>query len=178
MGEKKTKKASRPAVAKKTAPKKTIKKAPGKANSTAKKASKPVATKKAAVKKTVKKKATKPVVKKRASKKDEECFLTTACVNYYALADDAYELTTLRAFRDQYMLKRHEGKALVKQYYRVAPLIVSLIKKDKAHRRVYQYIYQCIQKACAEIEQRQYAIAQQTYTALVTHLSEKYSIKS
>lgn len=184
MADKKPKKVSRVAAAKNTAAKKAAQPAGKAIKKKVKKAATPALPvrktgKKAAVKKTAKSKAAKKaVVKKRASKKDEECFLTTACVNYYSLADDSYELTTLRTFRDQYMLRSREGKVLVTEYYRIAPLIVSKIKKDKEHQKVYQYIYQRIQKACAEIEQKQNAIAQQTYTALVAHLSKKYSLLS
>lgn len=183
MADKKTKKASRVAATKNAAAKKTATITAGKAvKKREKKASPPAlparkTAKKAAAKKTAKNKVAKKVVaKKRSPKKDEECFLTTACVNYYSLADDSYELATLRTFRDQYMLRSSEGKALVTEYYRIAPLIVSKIKKDKEHQKVYRYIYQRIQKACAEIEQKQNAIAQQTYTALVAHLSKKYSL--
>jgi hypothetical protein len=196
MAEKNQKKAvTKKTVAKKAAKKVAVKKAVSKKKVistravTKKVAAKKAPLKSAATKKTtakkaaVKKKVTAPekTKNKRASKKtkdDEECFLTTACVRYYSLSDDAYELMTLRTFRDNYMLKSAEGKILVKQYYSIAPLIVSRIKKDKEHRSVYQYIYHCIQKACSEIEQQHYRIAQQTYMALVNHLSEKYKLSS
>lgn len=192
------KKAARPVVTKKTAKASTAAKKNSKAPATKKSAAKKsraaakkapassgrsvaAATKKAVAKTPLKKKALKKVtpVTKKAPKKpkdDEECFLTTACVNYYSLPDDGYELSTLRSFRDKHMLKTTKGKRLVKNYYSVAPRIVSMINKDKERKGVYQYVYHSIQKACSEIELKKYKVAQQTYIALVNHLSKKYRI--
>lgn len=39
------------------------------------------------------------------------CFLTSACTEAKGLADDCYELTMLRAFRDEYLVKQKSGKA-------------------------------------------------------------------
>ncbi len=154
-----TKKASRPGVTKKAAKKKTVKKT----------VSKPAAAKKTL---STRKTGKKPPYKK--PKKDEECFLTTACVNYYGLADDSYELKTLRSFRDTYMAIKTKGKALIKHYYNIAPTLVALINKDKEHKTVYQSVFTVIQKACTEIEQKRFAKAQNTYVSLVRGLQERY----
>jgi hypothetical protein len=170
-------------MAQKIRKKAVIKKGQLKKAAPKKAASKTSTPKKAVAKKVILKKkpakSVKPVTKKRSSKKtkdDEECFLTTACVSYYSLPDNGYELSTLRLFRDNHMLKNTKGKKLVKQYYSVAPRIVSMINKDKNRKGVYQYVYHSIQKACLEIEQKKYRLAQQTYIALVNHLSKKYRI--
>lgn len=55
------------------------------------------------------------------------CYLTTACVVAKNLPDDCDELQTLRNFRDTYMRSTAEGEADVKEYYAVAPKIVSAI---------------------------------------------------
>lgn len=76
------------------------------------------------------------------------CFLTSACVEYMNKADDCVELTTLRSFRDGYMASSQEGQSLVKEYYSVAPAIVSKIKSsknsDEYFKDIYDTICQCV----------------------------------
>lgn len=54
------------------------------------------------------------------------CFITTAAVDTMGLADDCYELTTLRNFRDNWM--RINAPEDIVRYYREAPIIVSKLK--------------------------------------------------
>ena len=60
-----------------------------------------------------------------------DCFLTTACVEYYNYSDNCYQLKTLRKFRDCYLTETKSGLKLINHYNHVAPQIVSLLKKDK-----------------------------------------------
>ena len=55
------------------------------------------------------------------------CFLTTAVVELRGEADGGPTLTALRAFRDGYMTRTTERRALVEEYYAVAPMIVAAI---------------------------------------------------
>lgn len=55
------------------------------------------------------------------------CYLTTACTVAKNLPDDCDELQTLRNFRDTYMHSTAEGEADIKEYYALAPKIVSAI---------------------------------------------------
>ena len=55
------------------------------------------------------------------------CFLTTAVVERRGEADDGPTLTALRTFRDGYMMDTAERRALVAEYYAVAPAIVAAI---------------------------------------------------
>jgi hypothetical protein len=144
--------------------KNTVKKTATKPKSSGTKAGAVSSLKKAATKK--------PPYKK--PKKDEECFLTTACVTYYDLPDNAYELTTLRSFRDTYMATKPKGKQLIAHYYTIAPTLVVFINKDKDRKTIYASIFTVIQKACAEIEKKHFVKAQNTYLALVKNLQEKY----
>ena len=57
------------------------------------------------------------------------CFITTAVCKYLGKNDNCEELTTLRKFRDEYMLSTEEGKKLVSQYYVEAPDIVTALEK-------------------------------------------------
>ena len=127
---------------------------------------------KTAVKKTTKKKAT----KKKSKGVDLECFLTTACVHYYQLPDNAYELETLRHYRDTYLLSQENGRDLVKEYYRIAPQIVRRIQLDTSFALVYKYIFKQITKACKSIAKNQPDAAKETYSLMVTTLKRKYNI--
>ena len=55
------------------------------------------------------------------------CFLTTAVVELRGEADGGPALTALRAFRDGYMARTAERRALVAEYYAIAPAIVAAI---------------------------------------------------
>ena len=55
------------------------------------------------------------------------CFLTTAVVELRGEADGGPTLTALRAFRDGYMTRTPERRALVEEYYAIAPRIVAAI---------------------------------------------------
>ena len=59
---------------------------------------------------------------------DGGCFLTTAIVERRGVeADDGPTLTALRAFRDGYMMQTARRRALVAEYYEIAPRITAVI---------------------------------------------------
>jgi len=114
---------------------------------------------------------------KKAKRKPETlmCFLTTACVNYYALPDDGYELNTLRHYRDTYLASTENGRKLIQNYYQVSPGLVTEIEKDKNKKSVYAYIYSEVKSSCAAIEQKQFELAKKLYKRMVKTLQKKYS---
>lgn len=124
------------------------------------------------VKKPVKKGVKRPPPKKR----DEGCFITTACVNYYGLSDNAYELVTLRKFRDSQLLLSKSGSILVEKYYNVAPKIVQCLNTDPKRNRIYSLIFAHIKLACSEIEKKDYNKAKNIYIRTVSLLVKKYNI--
>jgi hypothetical protein len=131
---------------------------------------KKTAAKKQPAKKAAKKKGPK-------GKKDLMCFLTTACVRYYGLPDNCNELETLRKYRDSYLLGSERGKALVADYYQVAPEIVRQIEDDLKRDLSYKYIYNEIREACKRIGSGQNVSAQAVYENLVNTLCLKYKIR-
>ena len=139
----------------------------------AKKAIKKQAKKKpaAARKKVV---ASKKAGKKPKKKEDLMCFLTTACVRFYGLPDACYELNTLRAYRDNYLMKDAEGKALVREYYEVSPRILKRIEASHAGATAYAYIYGEIKRACRQIEAAKLEESKRTYINMVNTLSALY----
>ena len=60
--------------------------------------------------------------------KHKGCFLTTAVCEYLGKADDCEELTTLRAYRDEWLAKQPGGVELIEEYYEIAPGIVRAMK--------------------------------------------------
>jgi NADH/NAD ratio-sensing transcriptional regulator Rex len=137
-----------------------------------KKASKKLAKK--AVKKAVKKSTSKKISPKK-KKEDLNCFLTSACVDFYGLKDTGYELNTLRNFRDSYLAHNKEGRELIQNYYQVSPALVDLINKDKARLERYAYIYSNVKEACVAIEKRHFLKAKTIYTNMVNTLIKNYS---
>jgi len=61
--------------------------------------------------------------------KPKLCFITTACCELQGKPDNCEELTTLRAFRDGWLLSQSFGVHEIATYYRVAPLMLEDIRK-------------------------------------------------
>lgn len=72
---------------------------------------------------------------------DSNCFLTTAAVHTIGLADDCWELQTLRAFRDGPLARTAEGAALSADYYLRAPRIVEAVSERSDAARVWLATY-------------------------------------
>lgn len=82
-------------------------------------------------------------------KKNILCYITTAVCEYQNKADDCYELTTLRRYRDTYLMQTEEGRGLIQEYYDIAPRIVWAIgmqpDKDTIYEDLYrEYLMPCI----------------------------------
>lgn len=103
------------------------------------------------------------------------CFITTAVCDSLGKPDDCYELTILRAFRDNYMMHEASGKELVMQYYDMAPDIVMRINQHKAAEMIYDNIYkQYISPCISFIEQNKYEKCEEIYTEMVYSLRNQY----
>lgn len=66
----------------------------------------------------------------------EGCFITTACCETLGLADDCFELRTLRRYRDEVLAKRPAGAEQIAAYYRLAPLILARLPQEARGRRL------------------------------------------
>ena len=86
--------------------------------------------------------------------------------------DDCEELTALRGFRDGYMKKTEEGRALVEEYYRIAPEIVKEINASPKRDEYYEYIASVIEKCVALIGQERYGETLEEYQAMVLKLKD------
>lgn len=105
------------------------------------------------------------------------CYLTSACIFAKGLKDDCHELTTLRQFRDQWLAKTTKGKKLIKQYYEIAPKVVSSINDREDKLTIYQKIYNKMILPCVEfIENEKYEEALGLYQNWTLKLEKEYVI--
>ena len=95
------------------------------------------------------------------------CFLTTACCQYKNLPDDCYELTTLRMFRDTYLINTPDGKALIEEYYKIAPSLVNKIMENEEKETILEGIYAEVCKIISLIETQMYDQAIIAYKEMV-----------
>jgi len=103
------------------------------------------------------------------------CFITTACVQAQGLPDNCLELQKLRVFRDQYLIKIPYGHFIIKEYYRISPLIIQEINKRGNPECIYQDIFEkWIAKALVLIDTGKKEEALLTYIEMVKQLSQKY----
>lgn len=98
------------------------------------------------------------------------CFITTAVCEFFGKDDDCEELTILRAYRDDWLRKQKDGSKLVIEYYNMAPLIVSKLKKSKNYSSyckilLFRFIYPCIEL----IRQGKYDECKEMYISMVDY---------
>jgi len=105
------------------------------------------------------------------------CYITTATLTALNKCDDkCYELETFRWYRDNVLLKEEpDGKALVEEYYKTAPLIVEKINKSPERKKVYKHLWENYLKPCLEaIEKGEYKKVKELYVSMVRNLQKKY----
>lgn len=107
--------------------------------------------------------------------KSRLCYITTAVCASQHKADDCYELTLLREYRDGYLLSQQEGRKVVEQYYDVAPTIVNRINKQKNASEIYEEIYRGWLSRCIDlIEENRLEECREVYADMVERLKKKY----
>lgn len=75
-------------------------------------------------------------------KKDDGCYLTTACMRARGLGDDCCELNTLRSFRDGYLRQRPGGESEIAAYYNLAPRIVKAVNDRDDAQSIWDGVYE------------------------------------
>ena len=100
---------------------------------------------------------------------NSDCFITMAIVEHIGEEDDGPTLTTLRHFRDTYLL----GNPIVEEYYNIAPTIVERLNAMPNHENIYRRLNQeYIQPAVDCIKDGCFADALDIYTEMVTYTKE------
>lgn len=103
------------------------------------------------------------------------CYITTAVCESRQKPDDCYELSLLRSFRDDYLLKSDEGAKMVDEYYDVAPSIVKHIGKRDNAAEIYEGIWQQYLSPCIRlIESGQNEECVDLYRHMVYELKNLY----
>ena len=103
------------------------------------------------------------------------CFITTAICEHYGKPDDCYELTLLRRFRDNWLFNQENGENLIKEYYAVAPDIVSEIERSDESNGEYGRIFTKYIEPCIKlIELSAYETCKKLYMMMVYELEKKY----
>ena len=104
---------------------------------------------------------------------DGGCFLTMAVVERRGVeADDGPTLTALRRFRDGYMMKTPKRRALVAEYYEIAPRIAAAIPKTNSD---WDWIGGRIDAAIAAIAAGDEDGAFAIYAAMVRRLAARWA---
>lgn len=108
--------------------------------------------------------------------KTKLCYITTAVCESLDKPDDCYELTTLRDYRDNYLLSEGpEGKAIVEEYYNIAPTIVKHINRREDHKQIYEQLWQEYLSPCITlIEDDKKEQCKEVYSSMVRRLQEQY----
>lgn len=106
---------------------------------------------------------------------DSSCYLTTACIKAKKLSDDCFELTTLRWFRDNYLMSFEQGKQDIEHYYEIAPKIVAAIERTQHSGTTFHYIYNEVVLPCVDlICNKQYEEAYKKYKGVALELEQRF----
>lgn len=106
-------------------------------------------------------------------KKKSSCFITTAVCDNFGKADDCYELTMFRSFRDNWLANQPEGESLINEYYRIAPNIVNKINQLRNAKEIYQQIWnEYLQPCLLFIENGKYLECESKYVEMVHKLAK------
>ena len=90
--------------------------------------------------------------RKLASRTSSGCFLTTACVEHAGLPDDCPELKAMRALRDGHLRHLPRGKAMIDEYYRIAPIIVARLRLCPEREEILDMLLAKIRRATRLME--------------------------
>jgi hypothetical protein len=100
------------------------------------------------------------------------CFITTAVCRDSMKPDDCYELEALRNYRDNWLAHSPGGGELIREYYRIAPFIVTAMDLTggdyKALER--EYITPCVR----DIEAGNMETCRDRYVKMVRSLEARY----
>lgn len=109
---------------------------------------------------------------------DKGCFITTATCMSLNKGDDCEELMAMRRYRDMSTVKNPLIAELVREYYRIAPVIVKRIDAQPKKAQIYQQLWdKYISKTYACIKREDYDNATKLYVSMVADLSEEYGVK-
>ena len=103
------------------------------------------------------------------------CYVTTAvCLNLNK-GEDCEELRLIKDFRDGYLSSTEEGRALIDEYYDIAPTLVKRIARDAEAQEKYIWLWNTYLAPCVEyIKSGRQEDCKKTYCDMMDVLREKY----
>lgn len=108
-----------------------------------------------------------------AGRGKKSCFLTEACCAEVGLADDCFELTALRRYRDRVLARRPSGAAEIGLYYALAPVLLRALghepRKRDLLRLYFTHILPCAVFAACGLN----GTAHRRYVAMMVRLCER-----
>lgn len=115
----------------------------------------------------------------QAGFKRKFCYITTAVCETFEKADDCYELTVLRSYRDSYLMSQPDGEEVIRQYYDLAPTIVKHINQKQDRKKIYREVWDTYLKPCIHmIENDEQEQCKELYIKMVRDLQKKYFLKN
>lgn len=112
-----------------------------------------------------------------SSNSDEGCYLTTACIIARNLPDNCDELQTLRSYRDTYLRNRKKGPDEIKEYYEIAPKIVSKINSFSDSANKWNELYLRLVVPCVEmIKDGKFEEAYELYKSTTLSMKESLAL--
>lgn len=104
------------------------------------------------------------------------CFITTAVCDYYGKPDDCVELTKLRFFRDNWLMRQKNGPLDVSVYYDCAPdLVEKMIKSSDYGETCKTIMKEYIQPCIRLIDAGRNSECRKKYFDLVKFMMDKYN---
>ncbi|WP_244324682.1 CFI-box-CTERM domain-containing protein [Sporofaciens musculi] len=104
------------------------------------------------------------------------CYITTAVCECQGKSDDCRELTILRRYRDDYLMQSKEGRAMVEEYYEIAPALVLSIGMHKEPWKIYQEIYEDYLCPCVEYAKNEENVkCRELYGDMVGSLRQRFA---
>lgn len=110
----------------------------------------------------------------QASDNGGGCYLTTAVCEFTGEADNGPTLSTLRKWRDDYLVKSEVGRACIARYYREAPGYVARINSlsEMARAQVYGTLRKFIRRSASAIRRGDNTLALANYMLGVTYAKQ------
>ncbi len=107
--------------------------------------------------------------------KKKLCYVTTAVCRNLDMGENCETLQLIKEFSDGYLSATEEGKALIEEYYDIAPTLVKRIAKDADAQAKYAWLWENFLAPCVEfIKEGKYEDCREKYCGMVENLKETY----
>ena len=105
----------------------------------------------------------------------DECFITSACCDLLGLADDCFELRSLRAYRDDVLAKERDGADAIALYYDLAPVILRAMPAARRDRILSVIYLRYVLPAALFARIGLSGLARWLYTAMMHRLARDFA---